>query len=173
MLPTAGAAPRALVPLHGDVERTECLDCGAQSTWPPLPLWRRCDLRCAACQGPVVPALTLFGGAIDDATAKRLREIEARCAVMLVLGDEAREPATVALLDRARQAGATVIFVSDGVPSYPRRPADISVAEPMERFLASLVPVLALGRMLPGRATHRTRRAAAMAAAKQGREGAG
>jgi len=63
--------------------------------------------------------------------------------MVLALGDEASEPATLAFLDRARKAGATVAFISDGAPSYPRRPGDISVSEHMARFLGFLHFVLA------------------------------
>ena len=142
-LPTEFAQLGAVVPLHGDVQRTQCLDCGAANPWPPMAVWRHCDVRCATCHGAVVPAITLFGAAIDNATASRLRELEARCAMVLALGDEASEPATLAFLDRARKAGATVAFISDGAPSYPRRPGDISVSEHMARFLGFLHFVLA------------------------------
>jgi len=132
----------AVVPLHGDIERAHCLDCGVASPWPPQAVWRRCDVRCAVCQGPVVPAITLFGGTIDDPTERRLRELTAHCALVLVLGDEACEPATLALLDRMRSAGATVAFISDGESFYPRRGADILVAKPPQQFLGVLSLVL-------------------------------
>lgn len=173
LLPGPGDTSGALVALHGNVERTQCLDCGAQSVWPPMPVWRRCDLRCPTCQGPVVPALTLFGSAIDTSAASRLGELATRSAVVLVVGDEAREPATLDFLERARRAGATVVFISNGTVSYPRRPADISVTEPEHSFLASLVLVLAVFKVLAAFGTRWTRRAAStMARAKQGGEGA-
>lgn len=131
-----------VVPLHGDVERTQCLDCGTQRPWPPMAVWRRCDLRCPGCEGPVVPAVTLFGGTIDDATLSRLRELETRCALVLVLGEEASEPATLAFLEHARRAGASVVFISDGTPSYRRGDTDLSVSAPVDRFLALLQLVL-------------------------------
>jgi len=173
MFPTDSVRLGAMVPLHGDIQRTQCLDCGEESAWPPMSVWRRCDLRCVGCQGAVVPAITLFGRTIDDATSSRLRELEARCGVVLILGDEAAEPATLAFLERARNAGATVVFVSDSAPGYPRRPADISVAEPVGRFLGFLAFVLAGCPAFSGAWTHRTRRAfARIAAGRQGGEAA-
>ena len=132
------------VPLHGDIDRTQCLDCGAMCAWPPMAVWRRCDLRCPACQGPVVPALTLFGSAIDVAIRDRLSELESRCDVILVLGEEASEPATVALLERARSKGASVVFVAHGAAryAYPRALTDLSVFASPQRFLAQLYLVL-------------------------------
>ena len=164
-LPTEMLPFAAVVPVHGDIERAQCLDCGAAGPWPPLAVWRRCDVRCAACQGAVVPAVTLFGGAIDDATASRLRELTVRCAAILVLGDEASEPATLALLDQMRGAGATVAFVSDSEAVYPRRAADISVSESPQRFLGFLQLVLAGWRAVAVGRRHRGRHAAARIAA--------
>jgi urea transporter/NAD-dependent SIR2 family protein deacetylase len=164
-LPTEMLPFAAVVPVHGDIERAQCLDCGAAGPWPPLAVWRRCDVRCAACQGAVVPAVTLFGGAIDDATASRLRELTVRCAAILVLGDEASEPATLALLDQMRGAGATVAFVSDSEAVYPRRAADISVSESPQRFLGFLQLVLAGWRAVAMGRRHRGRHAAARIAA--------
>ena len=168
-LPTEMLQSAAVVPVHGDIDRAQCLDCGAAGPWPPLAVWRRCDVRCAACQGAVVPAVTLFGGAIDDATASRLRELTVRCAAILVLGDEASEPATLALLDQMRGAGATVAFVSDSEAVYPRRAADISISECAQRFLGFLRPVLVSWRAVAVGRRHRGRHAEARIAAGQQR----
>jgi NAD-dependent SIR2 family protein deacetylase len=105
-------------------------------------VWRRCDLRCESCQGAIVPSITLFGGGVAPATADRLHELQGRCAVVLVLGQEANEPATREFLDHAREAGATVAFVSDRAPAYPRQTSDVSVHDRPERFLAHLQPSL-------------------------------
>ena len=174
-VPAEFATLGGAVPLHGDIARTQCLHCGAESGWPPLGVWRRCDLRCAVCQqGAVVPSVTVFGGALDDATSSRLRELEARCAVVLVLGAEASEPATLAFLERARKAGTTVVFITDGAPVYPRRPTDISVFEPPGRFLAFLQVVLAGVRVVYGPWTSPAPRGSAtLASGKRGREVAG
>ncbi len=155
----------AIVPLHGDIERAQCLDCGASGPCPPRVAWRCCDVRCAACQGAVVPAVTLFGGAIDDSTASRLRELTVRCAMILVLGEEASEPATLALLERMRRAGAIVAFVSDSEAVYPRRAADISVSESTQRFLGFLQLALAGWRVVAAGRGRQGRRAPARIAA--------
>jgi urea transporter len=167
-LPVETHEVTAVVPVHGDIERAQCLDCGVGGPWPPRAVRRRCDVRCAACQGAVVPAITPFGGAIDDATASRLRELAVRSALILVLGDEASEPATLAWLDQMRGAGTTIAFVSDGAAVYPRRAADISVPVSAKRFLAFLMPVLAGYRAVAAGRGHRDRHAAAAIAA--GRE---
>jgi urea transporter/NAD-dependent SIR2 family protein deacetylase len=119
-----------IVPLHGDVGRTLCLDCGAWGDWPPVPVWRRCDLRCPRCQGPMVPNLTPFGGAVDEPVLNRLNELAGRCAVVLVVGEEACEPAAVSLLEHARSNGARVVFLSCSTADYPRRTADLWVHAP-------------------------------------------
>jgi len=108
--------------LHGALDRARCLDCGAACPWPPMAVWRRCDLRCTNCQGPMSPGITPFGGAIDHAVARRLEEVATRCGLVLVLGAEAVEPATLGFLERVRDAGGVVAFVSGGGAGYPRRP---------------------------------------------------
>jgi NAD-dependent SIR2 family protein deacetylase/urea transporter len=130
------------IPLHGDVERTLCLGCGVRSDWPPVAVWRRCDLRCRRCQGPMVPGITPFGGALDEPALNRLNELAAHCAIVLVVGEEACEPATAAFLEHARRSGARVVFLSYGTASYPRRAADLSVHASVQTCLVLLHIVL-------------------------------
>jgi urea transporter len=150
LIPGRDALPEDAVRLHGDVRVTRCMDCGAEGTWPPEGAWRHCDLRCAHCQGPVLPAVTPFGAPVDEATSGRLRDLAGRCAVILVLGDPAGEPETQRLLDHARHAGAAAIFVSDPPEGDGRLRHDIVVRMSPTRFLAWVGVVLAVGHVVSG-----------------------
>jgi urea transporter len=131
------------VALHGEVEKTVCLDCKMPGDWPPLALWRRCDLRCT-CQGPLVPHITPFGGALAVPARDRLEELVAHCAVVLVVGAEACEPGTAAFLEHARRTAAQVVFLSDGAAGYPRRARDLWVRAPARPCLELLYVALLL-----------------------------
>jgi urea transporter/NAD-dependent SIR2 family protein deacetylase len=174
LIPAEIARSHEVVAIHGDTARTRCLGCGAEGIWPPTAVWRRCDLRCGSCQGAVVPFITLFGGDLDATTSSRLQALQGRCAVALVLGDEASEPATREFLDRVREAGAAVAFVSDAKPSYPRRGSDVSVRERPERFLAHLCDALGAWHLLSRLRAQPGKRASDLAGArKQSREATG
>ncbi len=148
--PVWNALPDGALRLRGDVRITRCMDCGTEGPWPPQRAWRHCDLRCAACQGPVIPAVTLPGASADEAVAAALRDLATRCAMCLVLGDLAGEPETHRFLERVRRAGAAVIFVSE-IPESDHPPRDdICVRMPAERFLACVAPVLAGGNAMTG-----------------------
>jgi urea transporter len=169
LLPPDLVSSRAVLPLHGSPDCARCLDCGQESPWPPKALWRRCDLRCTACHGPVSPGLTLFGEALDPAVATRLEELAKRCALVLVLGDDAPEAATLAFLERVRDAGAAVAFVSEREAGYPRRPGDCSLVAPAEPFLAFLERSLKVIQFFARGVWPRIRRVhKPMTAAKQG-----
>jgi urea transporter/NAD-dependent SIR2 family protein deacetylase len=144
---TAGAGD--VVSLHGNAEGTLCLDCKACGEWPPVPIWRRCDLRCS-CQGPLVPNITPFGGPLAEPAQNRLNELAEHCAAVLVVGEEACEPATTAFLEHARRRGAPVVFLSDGPVRHPRRAADLSVHASARACLELLYLVLEVWRI----ATH-------------------
>jgi NAD-dependent SIR2 family protein deacetylase len=150
LVPAEDALPTGAVRLHGDVRVTRCMDCDAGGSWPPQGMWRRCDLRCAHCQGPVVPAVTPFGAPVDDATSGRLRELAARCAAVLILGDAADEPEARRFVARARHAGAAAIFVSGETVGDSRPSPDVGVCMAPERFLAWLGVVLAAGYAVSG-----------------------
>lgn len=163
---------RTVLALHGALGRARCLDCGEESPWPPMAVWRRCDLRCTNCQGPMSPGITPFGGAIDHAVARRLEDVATRCGLVLVLGPEAVEPATLGFLERVRAAGGAVAFVSGGGSGHPRHPADISLCEPPESFLAFLERSLGVARCLARGASPRTRTAGAPTSATNAGGGA-
>ena len=145
LAPTGDALPDGVLRLHGDVRITRCMDCGAEGSWPPQRTWQRCDLRCAHCQGPVIPAVTLFGAPADESTVGALRDLATRCAAILVLGDHTGEPEIRRLVEQARHVGAATIFVSEHPKGDGRPPADICVHMSAERFLAWIDVVLAVG----------------------------
>ncbi|MCU0896243.1 MAG: urea transporter [Burkholderiales bacterium] len=170
--PGAAPRPRSAFSVHGDLDRTRCLDCGDEGPWPPRALWRRVDLRCAACQGPLAPDLTPYGFEPDAMTAQRLSDLAKRCGLVLVLGEEAAEPATEAFLERVRDAGGTVAFVSGGGTRHVRRASDLSLSEPPERVLAFLARGLGAAMLSRWWRPRSGRAREALGAARQG-EGAG
>lgn len=168
------APPEDVVRLHGDLRATQCMDCGAEGSWPPQGAWRHCDLRCARCAGPVIPAVTPLGAPVDEATSGRLRELAARCAAILVLGNPAGLPEAGRFLEQARRMGAAVIHVSDQPEGDSQPRSDVGVRAPPERFLAwanVILPVAyaASGMWIRGDA----RRYVRGAGGKRGREAAG
>jgi NAD-dependent SIR2 family protein deacetylase/urea transporter len=170
--PGEAAGASDIVFLHGDVDRTLCLDCKARSDWPPLPVWRRYDLRCG-CQGPLVPNITPFGGALAESVLHRLDELAAHCAAVLVVGEEACEPATAAFLEHARRRGASVVFLTNRPGSYPRRSGDLSLHAPALASLELLCVVLKVRRIVMHADIRRSGRRFARAVQRAGRGAAG
>lgn len=158
-----------VIALHGALERTHCMECGAESTWPPRGMWRRADLRCAQCQGPVVPALTPFGVSPPPSARAQALEAAARCAVVLVLDDPPSDPATELLLASAREVGAVVVFAPRPARRAARRPEDLALELHGGRFLALAIPLVRLRRSLLSRTQPRV--APVPARAAQGNEG--
>jgi urea transporter len=145
-------ALEAMVPLHGDLTQVGCLECGARSAWPPRGMWRRADLRCAACQGPVVPALTPFGLPSDVASLARLGRDAERCAVLLVLDDPPSDPTVEGFIAQMRRGGRTIVFAPCPARRRARREDELALSVAGERLLAYaivLVPFLRLARRAP------------------------
>ena len=137
------ALTEGVLRVHGDVRITRCMDCGTEASWPPRRAWRHYDLRCSGCAGPIIPAVTLPGARADEAVVAELQELAARCATPIIFGDPAGEPEIRGFLGRARDTGATAIFVSELPENDGRAPDDICVRMPAERFLAWTVRVAA------------------------------
>ena len=154
----------AFVPLHGDLQQVCCLECGAQSAWPPRGLWRRADLRCATCQGPVVPALTPFGLAGDPASLARLRREAERCAIVLVLDDPPSDPTVEGFIAEMRRGGCALVFAPPPARRRARREDELALSVAGDRLLAYvavLVPLLRMARRArPGGLTAGRARAA-------------
>jgi urea transporter len=159
--------------LHGNLERARCLDCGEESPWPPRALWRRVDLRCATCQGPLAPGVTPYGTEPDAIIVQRLADLAASCGLALVLGDDAPEPATEVFLGRVRDAGGAVAFLSSGGARPMRCPSDVSVAGSPERSLAFLDLGLGVAALLSRASPSRSGSGRETLSAAQQGEGAG
>jgi NAD-dependent SIR2 family protein deacetylase len=159
--PQKAMAAVDLVSLHGDIEKTSCLDCALRGDWPPLPLWRRCDLRCA-CQGPLVPHITPFGAPLTVHAQDSLAELAVRCAAVMMVGEEACEPGTAVFLEHVRRGAVPVVFLSNGAAQYPRRSTDLWIRAPARPCLDLLPIALPIWRIF----RYRSRRGAAGAVAR-------
>jgi hypothetical protein len=145
LAPAPDARPEDTVRLHGDVRVTRCMDCSAEWDWPPQGAWRRCDLRCVHCHGPVIPAVTPFGAPLEAAAQAHLRDLAGRCAAVLVLGNAAGASGVERFLADASRAGAATIFVADHDGDNPPHHG-ISVRMSPVRFVGWAEIVLRIGR---------------------------
>ena len=81
--------PAEVVPLHGDLFRVRCLGCGREWEDRSPQLGESTPPTCAACGGPIRPAVVWFGEALSAATVDRAVAWARSCDVALVVGTSA------------------------------------------------------------------------------------
>jgi hypothetical protein len=101
----------------GRADKIRCLGCAAVSPAPPVGLWRRIDLTCAACGGDVVPDIRRFVPLDDDTARVQLNAILPGRAIGVIMPGAAQSAAVPAFLEKRRDAKWRVIQLLE-------RPAD-------------------------------------------------
>lgn len=106
----AAAGSRALIELHGNLNRGRCLACGAACELPPHPL-QALPPRCA-CGAALRPDVVLFGEMLPEGAYERAEEAAESCDLFFVVGTSAVVYPAANLPRAARAAGAFVVEVN-------------------------------------------------------------
>jgi NAD-dependent protein deacetylase/lipoamidase len=138
------AGTRDLVEVHGSIETSSCLRCGARY---PLAAVRdrmeadpagipRCD-----CGAPLKPDVVLFGEWLPEAAIDRAFALAADADVLLCVGSSLEVHPVAQLPGITAAAGGAVAVVTQGPTPWDRRAAvklDGDVVEELEALVAAL-----------------------------------
>jgi NAD-dependent deacetylase len=138
------AGTRELIEVHGTIERSSCLACGAQY---PLAEVRsrlgadpegvpRCD-----CGAPLKPDVVLFGEWLPEAALDRADELAAGADVLLCVGSSLEVHPIAQLPGITRANGGAVAVVTQGPTPWDSRAAvklDGDVVAELQALLAAL-----------------------------------
>lgn len=112
------AGTKELVEVHGSIERTRCLQCGAV-----VPLERARELaaadahavpRCERCGSPLKPDVVLFGELLPEDAIARARELCAGADVLICVGSSLEVHPVAGLPLETHRAGGRVAIVTQG-----------------------------------------------------------
>jgi NAD-dependent deacetylase len=134
------AGSRAVLELHGNIERTKCAaENRVVSTWPDL---GEIPPRCPDCGSPLRPDVVWFGEMLPEHALRQATHAAQHCQVMLVVGTSGLVYPAAGLPSLALQAGATVGLVNpDDVP-LSTAPGVIHLRGSASTFLPSLISLL-------------------------------
>lgn len=130
------AGNRNIVKLHGDIWKSQCLNCGGEyaddrtevDALPPL-----CD-----CGGMLRPAVVWFGEGLDDCVWNAAERAVRAADAVLVIGTSAVVYPAALLVPLAKESGAKVIEINpDETPASGL--ADASLRGPSGQILPELL----------------------------------
>ena len=137
------AGSREVVEVHGSIEASSCLDCGAS-----FGLERVEDLFdesgvaiCAECGGAVKPDVVLFGELLPDAALERATELAEGADLMLCVGSSLAVHPVAGLPRLTLASGGRLAIVTKGETPYDRD-AELKLEGEVDEELAALVAAL-------------------------------
>lgn len=139
LLHRAGAAPDAVIQLHGSIAQDHCHGlCGHREA---IDLADPPALRdCPACRSPMRPSVVWFGESLPRVAWIRAERACAECDVLLVIGTAATVYPAAGLIGVAKSAGAGVIVVNTN-PSGASDVADVEIIGPAGDVVPRLLPM--------------------------------
>ena len=138
------AGSRELVEVHGTIDHSSCLRCGAQ--YPLADVRARLDAdedgvpRCD-CGEPLKPDVVLFGEYLPDGALERAFGLAAGADVLLCIGSSLEVYPIAQLPALTRQAGGAVAVLTQGPTPFDDQAAvklDGDVVDELEALLAAL-----------------------------------
>ncbi len=139
------AGSRELIEVHGTIDRSSCLRCGAR--YPLEDVRRRLDAdpqgvpRCD-CGEPLKPDVVLFGELLPEGALDRAFTLAAAADVLLCVGSSLEVYPIAQLPSLTRQAGGAVAIVTQGETPFDDRAA-VKLAGDVVDELEALVAALA------------------------------
>jgi NAD-dependent deacetylase len=138
------AGTRRLVEIHGSIDTSSCLDCGAR--YPIEDVRRRLDASAISvpgcdCGRPLKPDVVLFGEWLPDGALEEAYALAARADVLLCVGSSLEVHPVAQLPGVTRQNGGAVALVTEGPTPWDGRAAvklDGDVVEELEALLGAL-----------------------------------
>lgn len=140
----ARAGTRELIEVHGTIDHSSCLDCGAQ--YPLEDVQARLDgspiaVPCCDCGQPLKPDVVLFGEFLPEGALERAYALAAGADLLLCVGSSLEVHPIAQLPGITRQAGGQVAIVTAGPTPWDAHAAvklDGDVVAELEAVLAAL-----------------------------------
>ena len=140
----SAAGSRAVVEVHGSIEWSVCVRCGARvGLERVLELLGR-DAGAPACEGcgrALKPDVVLFGELLPEAAMARAQELAAEADLLLCVGSSLEVYPVAALPELTLASGGRLAIVTQGSTSYDARAAARlkgDVAEELDAVMAAL-----------------------------------
>jgi NAD-dependent deacetylase len=137
------AGSRRVIEVHGTIETSSCLDCGASYTLDLVEglFDEEGVARCEDCGGPVKPDVVLFGELLPATAMEEAVALAARAELLLCVGSSLEVYPVAGLPATTRSAGGRIAIVTKGPTPYDdeavvRLGGD--VVEELEGLLAAL-----------------------------------
>jgi NAD-dependent deacetylase len=138
------AGTRELVEVHGTIDHSSCLECGAQ--YPLEEVQRRLEhspvsVPCCDCGEPLKPDVVLFGEFLPEGALDRAYALAAGADLLLCVGSSLEVHPIAQLPGVTRQAGGQVAIVTAGPTPWDAHAAvrlDGDVVAELEAVLAAL-----------------------------------
>lgn len=139
------AGTRELVEVHGTIEHSSCLTCGA--SYPVAQV--RARLAAAAdgvprcdCGEPLKPDVVLFGELLPEGALERAYALAANADVLLCIGTSLEVHPIAQLPSITRQCGGAIAIVTQGATPWDDR-ATVKLDGDVEAELSALIAALA------------------------------
>jgi NAD-dependent deacetylase len=137
------AGSQRVIEVHGTIETSSCLDCGASYTLDLVGglFDEEGVARCRGCNGPVKPDVVLFGELLPERAMDEAAALAARAELLLCVGSSLEVYPVAGLPSITRSTGGRVAIVTKGPTPYDSE-ADVrlegDVVEELESLLATL-----------------------------------
>ena len=142
------AGSRTVVEVHGSIEWSVCLRCGARVGLESVleRLGRDGGApRCDRCDRPLKPDVVLFGELLPEAAIARAQELAAEADLLLCVGSSLEVYPVAALPELTVAHGGRLAIVTQGATSYDSRAAvrlKGDVAEELDAVMAAVAQPL-------------------------------
>lgn len=142
----ARAGTRELVEVHGTIDHSSCLACGASypldDVRARLAAARDGVPRCAGCDSALKPDVVLFGEFLPEGALERAFALAAGADVLLCIGSSLEVYPVAQLPALTRQAGGAVAIITAGDTPFDAR-AEVKLSGDVVAELEALVAAVA------------------------------
>jgi NAD-dependent deacetylase len=137
------AGSKRVVEVHGTIETSSCLDCGASYTLETIGALFDDEgvARCDGCRGPVKPDVVLFGELLPERAMNEATALAAEAEVLLCVGSSLEVYPVAGLPSLTRSAGGSVAIVTKGPTPYDTE-ADVRLEGDVVSELQALLEAL-------------------------------
>jgi NAD-dependent deacetylase len=137
------AGSRRVIEVHGTIETSSCLDCGASYALESVDgLFDEVGVaRCSDCGGPVKPDVVLFGELLPQRAMDEAAALAAAADLLLCVGSSLEVYPVAGLPSVTRSAGGRIAIVTKGPTPYDAE-ADVRLDGDVVDELQALLGVL-------------------------------
>ncbi len=107
----ARAGSRKVLELHGNIERSYCIDCGSFAEDPDPPSPGNAPL-CKRCGGLLRPDVVWFGEQLPEEVFQKAEQAARRCSLFLSVGTSSVVYPAASLPMTARESGAYIVEIN-------------------------------------------------------------